>query len=84
MLLEKLIAFFPHLLARTFVKKEASQLRKELFFSGYLNRSSCLNQTAGDFQEIKHIRAEENALSEEQRLERVMTAYPDKTPTHKD
>ena len=84
MLLKKLIAFLSHLVACAFVEKEASQLRKKFLFSGYLDGSSSLRQTLGDFQEIKHVRTEEDALPEEQRLERVMTPYLNKTPSHED
>jgi isopenicillin N synthase-like dioxygenase len=84
MLLKELIAFLSNLFAGSFVEKEAPQLRKKFFFSGYLDGSSSLRQTLGDFQEIKHMGTEEDTLSKEQRLERVMTPYPDKTPSHED
>ena len=82
--LEKLIAFLSHLFPCAIVKKEAFQLGKEVFSSRYLDGSSCLNQTAGDVEEIKHIRAEEDALFEKQRLQGIMPSDGDKTSTHKD
>jgi hypothetical protein len=84
MFLKKLITPFPHFFPRPFIKKEAFQLRKEFFFSGYLDRSPRLNQTAGDFQEIKHIRTEENTLSEKQRLKGIVASHWDKTSTDED
>jgi hypothetical protein len=82
--LEKLIAFLSYLFPCPIVIKEAFQLGKEVFFSRHLDGSSCLNQTPGDIQEMKHIRAEENTFFKKQRLERVVPPHGDKASTHKD
>jgi hypothetical protein len=84
MLLKKLITILSHFFACPIVKKETFQLEEKLFFSRYLDGSSCLDQTARDVLEIKHIGTKEDALFEKQGFEGVVTSYGDKASTHKD
>ena len=59
---KKLMALLSHLFAFNLVHKETFQLRKKVFFPGHLDRSSRFDQTVGDFEEIEHVRTEEDAF----------------------
>ena len=84
MFLQKSITIFSDLILCLLIGKKSVQLRREFLFVFHQNGTSFRYQTTRDFQEVEHIRPEEDTFFKEKGFKGIVTTHWHKASANED